>query len=151
MEKVKNEAEKKLILALYEKGADSVSELHERTGVSRKWIKKLLQKYESQKIVNYNLSSKKKRFTLNKKYVMIKSLSWEILKEYLIPIAIGLFVLLLISGFLFSLFSLYSFLIILGGVIVSISQIVYSIIKLLRTPETKEVWITGTSPRKTGT
>ena len=74
---------------------------------------------------------------LNKNKVKIKRFSWEIMKQFMVPVTYGIVVNFLIS---FA-FGFDAIVFVLGGTVVFMSQLLYTLWKILKTEEIIEVYL----------
>lgn len=134
MEKIKSEKVKNLILYLEQHGkCDNYSEVAEATGMSRRYLKMVLRKYNDMGVIHWN----GRVFWLNKKRIKISRFSSEIVKQLVMPVTAGMFTNLMIA---FT-FGLEAMLFIMGGLIVFLPQIIYTLWKIALTKEVIEVYI----------
>lgn len=132
---VKNEAERKLILAFLEHSSfHRYSDLERATGVSRQWIKKLLKKFEAKNLLTY---SEKSGWKLKKNKIKIKRFSWEVLKEMVGPGTLGMVLNFILAFY----FGSNAFIFAFGGMLVLSPQLIYTFYKLLNTKESFRIFI----------
>lgn len=144
MMEIKNDAERKLIMALLEeKNFDSYRSVAKKSGISRQWVKKLLPKFRDEyKIIDYD--EKNVRFSIKKKNIQIKEFSLiktivekekmelNLLKDLVFPVTIGMLGTFLISIF----FNINMIFVIIGGIIPFTFQFTYGCYKILTSKET---------------
>jgi len=122
---------KELILYLKYNKPYSKSQLAKDLNTGRPYLYRMLKKLNDLGAVDeYTLK-------LNKNKVKIKRFSWEIMKQFMVPVTYGIVVNFLIS---FA-FGFDAIVFVLGGTVVFMSQLLYTLWKILKTEEIIEVYL----------
>lgn len=126
LKKIENETEKKIILLMMERDYESKAEVGRAVGKSKMWASRLINRLEENGVVVNKKVRDGSVFHLDKKKVVVKTLSFELLKQLMTLPTIGV---LLCFSVAF-LFKLYGWILILGGLIVFSLQFSYAFYKI---------------------
>jgi hypothetical protein len=139
--KIDSEKEKAVLLCLYDGDRTSIRDVAKQTknygnDVSKTGVAKILDRFVELGVVRVKSESENK-FSLNRNKVYVKSFDMELLKQLMTPAAVALFFICFPVAFMF----VTAVYIAVGGVLVFLPQLVYSMWKILRIPAGKEVFV----------
>jgi hypothetical protein len=149
MERVESEKEKSVLLCLYNNSKanirDIVGEIGKTYGhpISVQGVANIIDKYAG--IIR--VSNSQNKYSVDKSKVRIKSFDMELFKQSLTPAVVALFFICFPLAFIFGIYALW---VAVGGVLLFIPQMTYTVYKILKAPEHKEIYV-STSDKKLDT
>jgi len=140
--KIESEKEKAVLLCLHDEDRKSIREIAKQTKnygneVSKTGVSKIIDKYMEFGIIKVRAESENK-FSIDKGKIHIKSFDMEMLKQLMTPATLALFLICFPLAYASSINAIYMA---LGGVLVFIPQLVYSVYKILKMPQGKEIFV----------
>ncbi|MFQ6068012.1 MAG: winged helix-turn-helix transcriptional regulator [Candidatus Bathyarchaeia archaeon] len=134
------EGEKKVVLCLEKENRKNYSEIARETGLSVQGTKNIIRRLRDEGVIKDNPNSKYERYSLDREKVHIRRFSTDLFKELMLPVTIGIF----LTMFLAFTFKENALLFLMGGVIVFVPQLLYTLYRILATEEEIDIYRVST-------